>query len=712
MGDQDHTLRRFLTTLSPRPYVRAAAWDSAQRGWANRYPATADLNGLRGDRPVAMHLFPEDAREGTRIWAFDLDAGAGREHAEHQAHRLSQFLSAAGLPAVPVRSGPTGGHHIWTACEEPIPLPLFQRLIRTFGALREHSPDSPHSLSTLDTTPWLNLRTGALRPPGAAHRLGGRAVLQEHSLDEALDALAAGGPLRALTRLAGDLEGMAGDRPPVRPAQAVARAVVSGRPLPPSITGGDPAAVPHRRIVADESDAKPRLAGRRRALTAAGREALSTGPHPTADHSAHAWRALVALALARCTFSDVLTLLYDTKASPALEYFRSYRSARGTSGRAVRSTAETEALLSQQWELAVERAARLPVGGADRDDDPAPEVTAAVNALLGRMENAGPARWSQPTGPADEAVLHCLALLVLVSGSLTVDLDVRRGALLTGFSAQTVNVAIRDRLIPDGWLHEVRPSDFMKRRARTLALGTGSDTSDNAPQHTHRTLLRRLGTRVREAASELWSRLGHHLHRTFQAVGRSGSTVREVRARTGYSRRTTLRHLVTLREQGLALFVGDVCRRTGRSVDRARDAPVPERALVYEVDRSVAAWWRGELAWLRAPRTAKIRRRATGRDGAGGFTVTRYPRTALGRPDHARAWLLSALALLTRPGPGGADQGRTCCPDRPRAPRLRALAEFSPIHAEQLSAQILDTERRLGLTRPALEAHENRAEGG
>ncbi|WP_181795183.1 hypothetical protein [Streptomyces sp. WELS2] len=683
MGDQDHTLRRFLTTLSPRPYVRAAAWDSAQRRWANRYPTTADLHGLRGDRPVAMHLFPEDAGEGTRIWAFDLDASVRREHAEHQAHRLYELLTAAGLPAVPVRSGPTGGHHIWTACEEPIPLPVLQRLIRTFRALKEHDPDSPHSLSTLDTTPWLNLRTGALRPPGAAHRLGGHAVLQEHSLDEALQALAGGGPLRALTRLTDELEEIAGDSPSVRPARAVARAVVSGRPLPPSITGADPAAVPHRRIVADGSDAKPRLAGRRLALTAAGREALSTAPHPTADHSAHAWRALVALALARCTFSDVLTLLYDSKASPGLEYFRSYRSARG---RAARSAAETEALLSRQWELAVERAARLPFGGTGRDDDPAPEVTAAVNALLERMEKAGPARWSQPAGPADEAVLHCLALLALVSGSLTIDLDVRRGALLTGFSAQTVNVAIRDRLIPDGWLHEVRPSDFIKRRARTLALGTGSDTSDNAPQHTHRALLRRLGTRVKEAASELWSRLGHHLHRTFQAVGREGSTIAEVGTRTGYSRRTTLRHLGILRDQGLALFVGEVCRRTGRGVDRARDAPVPERALVYEVDRSVAAWWRGELAWLRAPRAAKTRRRATGRDGAADLTATRYPRTALGRPDHARAWLLSALALLNRPAQGGSGQGWRRVPVCPRAARLRALTEFSPIYAEQLSA--------------------------
>lgn len=656
----EHVLKTFLEGFSPRRYVRSSMWDRRHGTWTNRYPHRTRLERVRAERPVAMHLFPE-ADGGPRLWGFDLDARpGGADAAQEEVKRLSTVLLGCGLPAVPVVSGPSGGRHLWTACEEPLPDAVLGRLMRACRALAERGPvpDAPLSLRTLDVAPWSNRNTGALRPPGAAHRAGGCARLAEHDLDQAVALLSKGGPLAGFTRLVGlleDLTGVGPVRSATRRGGAAARAVASGRLLPPSVTSPGTADEPPRRIVIGADGGHPRLAGRR-PLAAADLLKLRRRLPAGADRSAHGWAVLLPLALSGRTYAEVEQLAREPVSSPGLEYFRSQRA------RGARRSRGARELLTRQWELSVERAARLPAGHRLPD----PRVTGQVADLLWRME-ADTARWARPAGPADAAVLYAVALVALVSGRSEVTLDVRRGSLLTGFSPQTVNVAIRDRLIPDGWLREVAPADPRRRLARTVALappcggpdmvrrpgavaaGYGSGTSGNAPLKAASRLLSRLRGLVDSVASPLWTTLGHHVQRTLCVVGDAWISVREIQARTGYSRRTVLRHAAVLQESGLPARSRAGYRRTTRTVHQALaagDYPdvAAERAVIHAIDRQAAQWWQAELRWLRAVRVLKTPRQVLGAPGPLGpeLNVYRYPRTAGGRPDHARAWRIAA----------------------------------------------------------------------
>jgi transcriptional regulator with XRE-family HTH domain/DNA-binding transcriptional ArsR family regulator len=659
-------LRRFLTALSPRRYVRSAAWDEHAGCWANRYPAVTPVADANPRRPVAMHLFPA-AGGHPRLWAFDFDSSmGGAGAAQAQARDLALLLGTYGLPAVTVASGPSGGRHLWTACEQPLPADLVGRLREVCRTLSRHqAPQGGRfSLSTLDTALWANERTGALRPPGAAHRAGGHAVLMHLDVDEAVGVLSSGGALGGVHRLVAALEKLARSRALGRARTGPVgqqRAAVSGRPLPPSVaTSG--IGTRRRQIVTGPDGGSPALAGRR-PLSEQGKRALRQQLPSAADHSAHAWGVLVSFAAAGRTFDEVIRQVSEEKKSPGLEYFRS---SRARAGRQSRGRQETHALLSRQWELAVECAARLsPRTGGDSATSQV--VAAEVRELLARMD-ADTGRWRRPSGPADEAVLHAVALIVLLSGRREVALDVRRGSLLTGFSPQTVNVAIRDRLIPDGWLREVAPADPRRRLARTVALAnghgrrasrhpicvvstlrSGSDTSGNAPLGLAEHLLARLRACTASGASSLWGTLGHHVHRTLRAVEDGARTRREIQERTGYSRRTVAHHIQVLQDLGLvAAGKRTGCRRTRRSLRAAlmasgRPDVAAERAVVFAVDRAVWAWWQAEEQWLKARRGQKPGRPAaeTGR----GPGRRRYPRTAQGRPDHAHAWRLEAWRL-------------------------------------------------------------------
>ena len=265
---ESSVLRMFLDRLSPRRYVRSAAWDSGNGCWTNRYPGRTPLEHVRADRPVAMHLFPE-TDEYPYLWAFDLDAShAGAEAVEGQARALTDLLRECGLPAVPVVSGPSGGRHLWTACEERLTGSVVGGLVRACRTLAgtEPVPGSPLSLHTLDPAPWSNHRTGALRPPGAAHRAGGHARLVEHDIGEAVALLSEGGTLAGFRRLTHKFEELAGTRSSASVSGqrgGVARAVASGRALPPSVTGDGSAHGPRRRIVLGPGDRHPALADRR-----------------------------------------------------------------------------------------------------------------------------------------------------------------------------------------------------------------------------------------------------------------------------------------------------------------------------------------------------------------------------------------------------------------------------------------------------------------
>jgi hypothetical protein len=620
---------------------------------------------------------------------FDLDAGrAGVDQVTIDHEFLGRLLRRHHIGFVPVMSGPSGGRHLWTASSEPVPAQLVYRIAALLAGIGGGAALCP----SVDPGPLTNPAVGCLRPPGSPHRDGGHAQLLSHTLDDALQTLSAGAPPAAYEALARDLTTKA-DRRDLRNKRS--RGVEHSRErrhpdtLPPSVVNhGDPV----RRVNIDATG-HVHLQVRRRALPTPATEALQRVLRPEEDHSAHAFRVLLSLALAGWRYGDVHALVRAPDASPGLEGLRTAR--RPGHLRVVRPEHAAESLLARQWRLAVERAARLP-RSSSADVDPFPEVTAAVDDLMHRIDAAGPERWACQSGPADLNVLRAIGLVMLMCGQMDVAVDCRRLALLAGVSRQTANVAVRDRLIPDGWIREVSAADPHRHQARVVAIAdghvcaghrrhrcapyTGSDTRANArrergcladksakrPYNVDHDLSGRrleltdqLRTVLTDAASDVWSALGHHAARTYEALQNGVVNIAELAARTGYQRRTIRRHLYGLAQHRLVHAVNGKWARTKRVLsEAAADLDPPhrgrglERAVTYALETVVHQWWQAEVAWRRLSRDDKRRR---GRRAPATQTVLphdaaaarAYPRDAAGRPDHETATRIEAERLDT-----------------------------------------------------------------
>lgn len=695
--DAREQLARFVSALSPRRKVRTATADPA--GWVNDYEPdhpVAQLKTLDPARPVAMHLAPwqDHRRSGFRYWVGDCDAKVvDAAQADADAQLLSDIAELCGIQTVTSCSGPSAGRHVWMAAG--------QELIPTELALRI-ADAAERCCPTFDRSPMTNARTGSVRPPGSPHRAGGHAHLLDHQVEEAVAILAQGSSLSAFYEFADFLEARAealapapARQPNTAPGQVPVAAAVRPTPrhhggLPPSIVeNGDPV-----RVIETDAEGALRLQGPKRAPSEHTREALARTLTADDDHSAHAFAVLLGMVLAGWTRADVARIIRDPRTSSGLEWFRTTRAAGAF--RTVHSTAERDRRLARQWHLAVHAAARLP--RTRLDEDTAPDVTAAVNSLLSRMQAAGATtdRWTRQSGPADRAILIAVAHQALIAVSLTLDLDVRRLALLIGYSQQTANVGL-GRLFLDGWLLEIAPGDQAARRARTLAINEatahcctghrghvcaisdeekdgkddvspghyGSDTSANArrplpyPQEKEN-LIPALSAMLDVLAADVWSApgVGHHVAWTLLALCYQAVTVEGLLAVTRYTRKTTYRHLSVLEALGLAERAENSpneWRRTMLPVSQAGQGTRAhgrglERAAKYRIDRAVADWWYAELEWLQADRTTKRQRgRRAGADQLvlpGASAVSRsYPRTRAGDPDHGRAWCIEALRL-------------------------------------------------------------------
>ncbi len=696
-------LVRFVSILSPRPLVRGARRDAAG-GWLNDYDEELPIVRIEPGRPVLMHLSRSE-RFGPQRFAFDFDAGKVRSSvAAADMETVAALAEFSGAWSVPVRSGPSGGRHLWLACDEELPLPLFRRLIAVGETLSKGGV-----LPSLDVYPWKNLATSGVRPPGSPHRSGGHAQLLRHDADTAIELLATGSPVSVFEELAGHLEALAQARgltvePPRPPKQRRVKAGSSGTGshLPPSVLGVSeeyPDGRPVLRPVETGEDGHPRLKRPRRCLSEAPRTRLETRLAPEVDHSAFAFGVLLGLALAGCSFTDVLRMARSPKASPGLEWLRSARAQAGRALRLPREEEETEELLERQWRHAVHAAARMPLS-ADADDDPFPEVTARISDLLERMEACDPERWKRPSGPADYVFLHVYGLVALTSGTLQVDLDNRRAGLMMGYSHQTANESFR-RTAADGWLYEHTPANRRERRARTIGLATehectgdehhmcaiyavrsGSDTSDNAPPSPLRApLLRHLNRVVTTACSDLWTDLGHHTLRTYLELLKAPQTLGELAEHTGYTVRTVRKHLRQL--EGTRLVrpgLHGSWQPMGRSPREAEiDTPSFGRRVLqeesYRINAAVLEWWEAEHQWLCLP-LAEKRARGRRRDPNQGILpgtpaelvpgARAFPRRADGKPDFARARAIEAERLAAEARQAAAR------PARPAAARVMA----------------------------------------
>ncbi|MGW1674593.1 hypothetical protein [Streptomyces sp. NPDC002324] len=660
--------------------MRAAVPDG-DGGWSNAYPGTLRLDEVDDVRPVVMYLTCRRRRWGGAYRyvyvPFDLDAShGGRAQVEADARALAELLAAHNIASVPVRSGPSGGIHLWTAC----PAGLAPEVAYAIGQFADRLYPS------VDATPLTNATSGALRPPGSAHRSGrGHAELDGIEPAAAVAILRKGSRPADFGRLARTLERLAG-APALLGQRATAavgrRASRPGQHVPPSISKRGPVV---RDLDTDE-DGHVRLRQPWRPLGSRDLQALTRRPDDAPGaHQAAVHTVLVRCALAGWTYAQARTLVEDAATAPALEWLRTSGAEGG--GRQRLHDAEAERRLTRRWWLAVQDAARLPLRhrGRHRDGEALSEGAMAAADLLTRIAAAGSAPWSRPSGPADLAVLRSVAYLMAVTGSASISANVRRLAVLSGRSKSTAALSLM-RLEADGWIATTEEAAPGAARARRITSATshacpddphhicaihheppgqrdpaGSDRSDNAaPLGGHGDVLSYLRDLIVHQQSGVWHGMGHHAGRTLEAV-QSGVQTPDLSRTTGYVSATITRHLAALMAVGL--LAPRTALRTNRTLYEAAaqlgHAGRPaELAVSARVDEERHRWWLAEEEWCAAPRGAKPRQadrpdaRQTVVPGMDPYE-RRYPRhphhstrrTGTGRADHRTAWEIEAQRI-------------------------------------------------------------------
>lgn len=622
-------------TLSPHPKVRVANVDD-DGAITNSYRSTVPKSGPlpAPGRPYALHLSDEAGRY--RLLGFDLDAQKGPVAAD--LDRLRALLTRAGLAHVVCASGPGGGRHVWVALAQPVSAAVVAGIARGLARM----------LPSLDTAPLLNPRTGALRPPLAPHRLGGRSEVLDGRLGDLLRPVAA--PAQVLT-LAGLVD--AHTTAPQRPVDAVA--------------------------AARDADGHRCLPGPRRPLSARAYAALHDAVPGSADASAVLATALCGAVRARWHLSDVLALL------PSAAGLQHARTERADTTRRLRTPAEQTAVLTRQWDRAVDVVSANPrtadqAADADPTFEPRCAVVVAAVAAVQRRADAAPGRWARLGGPADRRVLDVACELMLAAVATDIELDTRRAGELAGICRSTAHLALT-RLTSDGWLTPTTPAAGVHGAHWALPTGPVS-THDRAAEQLSTQEInegRTQGTpsplKGSPGARSAWRShlahrisavlhdaltargLGHHTARVYQLLTTTPADVIDLAIRTGYSS-TRLRCLLD-RLVGHRLARADRVGRwllfgrshsTGTRLDRAArtlgvHGVLAERAGRYSLERQAWAWWIDELTWRGLSAAQKRRTPGAGQTVlplAGHDTLSRHhrgphPRTSNGRADFAAA---------------------------------------------------------------------------
>ena len=581
--------------------------------------------------PYALHLADQKAR--FRLLGFDLDSKAGPVAAD--LARLRTLLTRSGLPHVVCASGPGGGRHVWVALAEPVGAVVVAGIARGLAAL----------LPSLDISPLTNPRTGALRPPLAPHRLGGRSEILNGRLADLLRPTATSAQVLTLAGL------------------VQAEQTVTERPASPQVTTRDAAG--HRC-----------LPGSRRPLSARAHTALHDPLPPTADASAVLAAVLCGAVRARWHLVDLLALLAT---APGLQHARTERAG---AGRRVRAAAEQVEVLTRQWNRAVDTVATGPHTTHDTAaGDPTFESRcAAVVAMISAVQQRGdasPGRWARGGGPADRRVLDVASHLMLTAVTTDIELDTRRLAQLAGISRSTAHLALQ-RLTADGWLTpgtpaagvhgahwalpavpDQRPAADPSTRHMDPARTQGTPSPLPAPSRARTAWLSHLAHRTAAVLHDALTAggLGHHTARVYQALTTTAVDVLDLVARTGYSPPRLRRYLDRLADRRLARTdrVGRwlLCGRghsTGTRLDRAARilgvrGVLADRARRYRIERDAWAWWVDELSWRRLPAAQKRRAPGVGQTViafVGHDTLSRHhrgphPRTSGGRADFRAA---------------------------------------------------------------------------
>ena len=628
----------LTAAMSPRPFVRVADV-LADGSIANSYSRTSLIDGIDPAVPWAVLL--ADANGCFQLLAFDFDAktpqtvGAAAAHAQE----CSELLTRHDIPHVVCASGPGGGRHVWIALAESAPAETARELATLAAA----------AWPSLDVTPLMNPATGCVRPPGAPHRNGGRSTVLTGDVDVLR---------RPSTRLA-----------QLRAAAAELVVLVGVRAAEPQQPHGNPAP---GLILFDEQHA-PHLPGPRRTLPAATLQALHDPLDDDQDASARLWRILLGAVWARWRRSDIEALVMT---AAGLEHLRTWRHTEGSRHRRpATGTHSPAAILSRQWERAVDHVARLTStpGGDPTFDNRALQIVDLVNAVQQRAD-AMPGRWTSNGGPADRRVLDAMCLLACQAVTPLLEADIRRLALLVGIGRETARTALY-RLADDGWITLTHPA--AGRRAhywrlenpRPEPLSTGTETArSQVDPRPDETTTPGAGAAARlQTLSQLTSRRDAARHDLFTptglglAAGNAYAQALTSPPADGGGRRASDPALQQLIENGLLRADDDgrlvpvLGRRGELAASLGVAGTLERRAELYRRERLVWEWWCLEVDWLCTPRGGRPRRRPTPTTmgmldvGPEDLKTWRYPRRIDGHPAHTVAAAL--IAGETTPPP-------------------------------------------------------------
>lgn len=605
--------------LSPQLRVRVAAVDAYGR-ITNEFPGRGAATA--GECPTSTWAMMLAGNDGL-YWfiCFDLDAKHGRPDLD--AGKLSLWLYDVGIPHLVAESGPSGGRHVWIALAEGVDAALVHQLGQVAKRL----------LPTLDLSPYNNVRTGAVRPPGAPHRDGGHSrVLQGHV-----------GLLTSPTVDAGD----------------VARL----RDHLLELAGPVPEPLQPRRVQFVELDEleQPTI------VTIGTRVRLRPAP-ADGDASAILASAIARYAHAGWGFEQVLAI---APTSPAFAHAYTERTAAGT--RAPRPPQRTQRILERQWRRVTSWVQSTPEAFTASDPDFEPRTAALVqlvDALQSRAD-ASPGRWSrhgagsaQSAGTGrytDRLVLDALCFLALQAVSGLVEASARTLSRITGVGRETCRTALL-RLQEDGWVDLDTPAEGVraaKWRLRDLSTaGIDLDRSqvfpppDLLPAAALRKLhLENLGERLQLPRHDVFA-APHSLGRTTGRVYAALSAqelldMTEISRSTALSAHTVRKSLRELTRYQLAATTEGLWQRGPDIRDQVAGVLgvagyLEDRERRYAAERQAWAWWQAELEHRRAPRGRRRRRRHSTQLGlltiAGSppdFPI--HPRRRDGRADFAAA---------------------------------------------------------------------------
>lgn len=592
----------------------------ADAGLQHVYDSTISWAQIAARAPQVPFAVPLASRKTGRfsLLCFDLDVhqnGLGPDGVDVDTEVLLELLAALGIPYLVVQSSKGGGRHVWIA-------------LRGDGAEAEDVAELARALEqmllTLDITMLCNPRTGCVRPPGAAHRNGGRAKIDTFYHPNPHAALAAfvdGTDPEAVGRL---LDALPED---VRTPKGLG---------------------PVDRAWTVDSKGRPKLAIPRRDLSekvaAAANEEIRAGEDASGRLRSIAMGALNA----GWEFDEFATLCATAPgALHARAYFRS--------GYTVRSPRkDQDGFLLTQWERAFKRVqSTLPPAGGDRGeetyggehpesfDDRSARIVRGVQGLLEQVQ-ADPRRWGGHAGPGDYKILVALMGRAVRGLTLRVGASVRALAEEAGVCPTTASQALRrlarvSQVGRPAWITLSKEAAGTRSAVWRLLVPEGPDAPAHQAEYLSEDITRTQGTptpsparakRALVAALEGLSKLswhdcwnpgrglGHGASHTYTAIRTQKDPRKRLKVTslcdlTGFNWQTTLLHLRKLASVGLVVLgrLKDgtrTVRATARSLDAvARELGVSgitaARIERHRIDRLTFEWWQAELEWRTRP---------------------------------------------------------------------------------------------------------------